>query len=87
MEGLEDRGEGDLGLSHKSLGELQFPFCANISSQRQNAWVLTFWILPHQRLERLLAVENLSNRLQSVKGEQNWRKQLGGGSRRRTAGR
>ena len=37
IEGLEDRGKGDLGLSHKLLGELQFHFCVNISSQRQNA--------------------------------------------------
>ena len=26
IEGLDDRGEGDLGISHKLLGELQFHF-------------------------------------------------------------
>ena len=37
IERLEDRGEGDLELLHKLLGELQFHFSINISSQLQNA--------------------------------------------------
>ena len=60
-------GEGIRGsCAQKFLGELRFHFCVIISSQLQNAYVLTCWNLLCQRLERLLAVENLSRRLQRV---------------------
>ena len=43
VEGLEDKGEGGLGLSHKLLGELQFLFYVNMSSaKRIEADILEF---------------------------------------------
>ena len=80
------RGRG-FGALAQVIGRTAIPFLRKYivpAAKRMGADILD---LPHQRLESLLAVENISNRLQSVKGEQNWRKQLGGGSRRRTAGR
>ena len=45
-----------------------------MSSQRQNARVLTYWSLLHQRLEKLFAVKkNLSRRLQRVWESKLWK--------------
>ena len=56
---------GDWLHLHKLLGELQF-FCVNISSQLQNAWVLTCWNLLLQKMQRLLVVERISRQLQRL---------------------
>ena len=58
--------DGDLVHLHKLLGELQFHFCVNISSQLQKAYVLTCWNLLCQKLQRLLVVEWFSRQLQRV---------------------
>ena len=50
----------------KLLGELQLYFCVNISSQLQNAYVLTCWNLLRQKLQRLLVVDRISKRLQRL---------------------
>ena len=44
-----------------------------MSSQRQNAWMLTCWSLLQRRLERLLTVEIFSSRLQKVWESQIWK--------------
>ena len=73
------RGRG-FGALAQVIEELQFPFCVNVSSQQQNAWVLTCWSLLRQRLERLLAVENLSRRLQRVWESKLWKNIWGKGA-------
>ena len=65
------RGRGFVHL-HKLLGELLFHFRVNISSQLQNAWVLTCWNLLRQKLQRLLLVERISRQLQRVWGDRLW---------------
>ena len=54
------RGFGEL---QKLLGNPQFLFCVNISSQPQNFWVLTLWNLLFQK-QQMLAVEKISRHLQ-----------------------
>ena len=44
-----------------------------MSSQRQNEMVLTYWSLLHQSFEKLLAVENLSRRLQRLWENKHWK--------------
>ena len=59
------RGRGFRALA-QGIGRTAFPFLREYVVQRQNAWVLRCWSLLHQTLQRLLAVEKFSRRLQRV---------------------
>ena len=50
---------------HTLMGEL-FHSCVNISSQLQNAWIVTCWSLLSQKLHMMLKVEKISRKLQRV---------------------
>ena len=69
------RGRG-FGALAQVIGKLQVHFCVNISSQLQNAYVLTCWNFLCQKFPRFLAVERFSTQLQRVwedrLGENSW---------------
>ena len=69
---------------HKLLGELEFQYCVNLSSELQNVWVLTFWKnLLCRKLQRYLAAgKNFKTAAKSVE-RQALRKHLSSGSRKR----
>ena len=67
----KNRGPG-FGALSKLLGEPQFPFCVNLSSQRQNAWVLICCNSLCRKKQMLLKVEKTSRQLQRV-----WEDELG----------
>ena len=81
---MEDRREGDLGLLHKFLGELQFHFCVNISSQLQNGADLLEFAAPEIG-EVISGGKSFKSAAKSV-GKQTLKKQLVQGSRRWTGG-
>ena len=54
------------------LGELQWHFLPYISSQLQNAWVVSCWTLPRQKWRRLLLVDWNSRQLQKVCEDKLW---------------
>ena len=66
---------GDSVHSHKFLGELQFLSSVNISSQLHNGWVLTYYSLLYQKLEKLLVVQKFHNNRKIV-ARQSLRKQM-----------
>ena len=72
LEVLFDNGDWDEVALHKFLRELQVRFCVNISSQLQNAWVLTCWTSLRQKLQRLLIVERISRQLQRLWDDRHW---------------
>ena len=63
------RGFGALA---QAIGKSAIPFCVNISSQLQNAWVLICWNLLCQKLQRLLVVERISRQLLRVWEDKLW---------------
>ena len=58
--------EGGFGALAQVFRRTKFSFGANISSQQQNAWVLTCWNLLRQKLQRLLLVEIISRKQQKM---------------------
>ena len=85
---MEDTVDSLGAISEQLLnfsGELPFHSCINISSQSQNACLLIYRNLMLQKLERLLVAEKKIKRSTNSVRRQNLRKQLGSGSRQRTA--
>ena len=77
------RGRGLSALA-QVIGRTAIPFLRKfvVPAAKSVGAVLTRWSLLHQRLEKLLAVESLSSRLQRVWETKLLKKQLDGGSRR-----
>ena len=83
---MEDRREGDLGLLHKLLGELQFPLCEkNIvpAAERVGGDLLEFTV--PEIAEVVSGRKNIKTAANSV-GKQTLKIQFGQGSRRWTGG-
>ena len=83
MELLVDKVAGDLVHLHKLLPEPHFHFPVNLSSQLQNAWVLSCCSLLCQKLQILLVVEELSRQPQRVKEYKLWEKNWVMGARKK----
>ena len=78
---MEDKGEGDLGLLRKLLGELQFPFCVNIvvpPAKRIGADMLEFAV--PEIGEVVSGRKNFKTAAKSV-GKKTLKKQLGEGKK------
>ena len=74
------------GVLAQVIGKTAVPFGVNVSSQLQSLWVLTWWMLLCQKLQRLLVVKNFSRQLHRMRddkiSENIW--QVLGGSGRQT---
>ena len=80
---MEDRREGDLGLLHKILGELQFPFLRKYvvpAAKRIGADMLMF--AAPKNGEVISVRKSFETAAKSV-GKQTPKKQLGSGSKQR----
>ena len=62
---MVDNADGFNALAQK-LGELQFHFGVNVSSQLPNEWALISLNLLRQKLQRLLVVERTSRQQQEL---------------------
>ena len=77
----------ELGALEQVFRRTGIPVCLKISSQLQNAWVLTSWKLVCQKLKRLLVVtKNFKTAAKSI-ARQSLRSQLDSGSRKAAASR